>query len=162
MPKYKKKSSFDARAGGFPPQVVEVAQLLGDSFDLAKHERLQFVVPELILDILVINYGLEDIIKDAGGNTNSLKSDLLQYLNELDRVPGKADYNIETSENFSDLMLSVASICKRFRSRAIQPWHFLFAIASMEQTWACQVLRRCIPPSKFQQVLETFAQRTKK
>ena len=37
MPKYKKKSSFDARAGGFPPQVVEVAQLLGDSFDLAKH-----------------------------------------------------------------------------------------------------------------------------
>ncbi len=142
------------------PQVSTYA-LINKAVKFTQGLRLQFIVPETLLYILLADddFGLFKMLKEEFGiDTTPVKLELFNYLNSLERVPLAQKYRPRPSAAYEQLAEDISQNTGGVTLGDVLPVHFFVGLCHLEGSLAKHLLDKYVPNAKRKDVFRRFGE----
>ncbi len=150
MPKHAKRLQPDQ-----PQSSPALVALVSLAIDATEKKRLQFIIPEVLLSVMVNTPDLGSILRNHKIKVDALLKDLDSFIDTLEKVPAKRNYNPETSVALRAVFQQAANFAAQNDDMVIPPYVFE-AIFALDRTDASRILREYVPARKLTAILDDY------
>lgn len=137
----------------------EVVYFLDEVFNFARDRRLQFATPEVCLRVLLNRSDLRTILEYNKVKVKALIEDLDDYIDGLECVPPRRNYNVEESVALRKVYDQARDIAISLEAE-YSVFFYFSALCIVTDTEAFNIIHKHIPKRRLQNVLKQFAQKS--
>lgn len=142
-----------------PQSSPALVALVSLAIDATEKKRLQFIIPEVLLSVMITTPDLEPILRDHKIKVDAMLKDLDSFIDTLEKVPAKRNYNPETSVALRAVFQQAANFAAQNDDEVIPPYVFE-AIYALDRTDAARILRSYVPARKLSSIIDDYIDAT--
>ncbi len=140
------------------PQMNVIA-LVGATVMVARKLRIQFIVPECMLFVLLNDekLGLSGLLVNKYNvDVSAFAEETVAYLDSLERVPARREYTPRPSSAYETLSSNVSMLSGSGNLEDVFPSHFFQGLTELKGTEAKRLIDKYIPSPKLKKVIADY------
>jgi ATP-dependent Clp protease ATP-binding subunit ClpA len=127
-------------------QTANVTNALVEAYGIATEKRNDFLTPEHLLAGFLKDKDFWDALTKCG-NAQELETNLYEYINRLDRMPGDKELAIDFSEQLQEVFETAAQAASSAMAATVHVHHVIYSYFHLEDSYARFYLEKCLESS---------------